>query len=79
MQDALLRDSEKLLSQDGLACKVSIAQLASWLAQQGDERRRCAQQAQRAQRGAMPATIGSVDTAWEPKLADIHTGLPDAG
>ena len=79
MQDVLLRDCEKLLSQDGLACKVSIAQLASWLAQQDAERSRRAHQAQRAQRSMMPATIGSVDTAWEPKLADIHTGLPDAG
>ena len=79
VQDALLRDSDKLLNQDGRGCKVSIAQLASWLVQQDAERRKHAQQAQRAQRIALPVASGSMDSAWEPSLPNLQTKLDDTG
>ena len=73
LQDALLRDSDKLLSQDGRGCKVSIAQLASWLVQQDAERRKHAQQAQRVQRIPPPLGSGGMDSAWEPSLPNVQT------
>lgn len=79
VQDALLRDSDKLLSQDGLSCKVSIAQLAAWLVQQDAERRRHAQQAQRARRIPPPLSSGGMDSAWESSLPTLETKLTDAG
>ncbi len=79
MQDVLLRDSDKLLTQDGRNCKVSIAQLAGWLVQQDAERRKHAQQAQRAQRIPPPLSIGGMDSAWEPSLPNVQTRLNDAG
>ena len=69
-QDALLRDSDKLLSQDGLSCKVSIAQLAAWLVQQDAKRRQHAQQAQRI---PPPLSSGGMDSAWEPSVPTVQT------
>jgi hypothetical protein len=78
MQDVLLRDSDKLLREDGMACKVSIAQLASWLAQQDAERRQRAQQAQRARRSAAAHSVAA-EAPWDPCLAAVNTTCRNSG
>lgn len=79
MQDVLLRDSDKLLGQDGLACKVSVTQLAAWLAQQDGGRRKHAGQAHGAQRstGASETAAPAVPCG-NPWLAALNTGHQDA-
>ena len=61
-----------------MACKVSIAQLASWLAQQDAERRQRAQQAQRARRSAAAHSVAA-EAPWDPCLAAVNTSCRNSG